>query len=158
LACGTLNAVSSIPSGAKTRSRRNSPSVVPAARALLANSASTPDIGSIVGQVAGGGVAGAVLTAIVGALKNKTAWPIYDGGERQIRGSPHALASNALPIPGGHDGARLSRDTIHGMGYRERRVHQPQTDRPMTPALQKVALVTGAARGIGLAVAKRFLA
>jgi hypothetical protein len=40
---------------------------------LLANSTSTPDIGSIVGQIAGGGVAGAVLTAIVGALKNKTA-------------------------------------------------------------------------------------
>src|ERR1700716_1572238 len=39
---------------------------------LLANSASTPDIGSIVGQVAGGGVAGGVLTAIVGALKNRT--------------------------------------------------------------------------------------
>ena len=40
---------------------------------LLANSASTPDIGSIIGQVAGGGVAGAVLTAIVGAIKNRAA-------------------------------------------------------------------------------------
>jgi hypothetical protein len=39
---------------------------------LLANSASTPDIGSIIGQVAGGGIAGAVLTAIVGAIKNRT--------------------------------------------------------------------------------------
>src|SRR6202044_981216 len=32
---------------------------------LLANSASTPDIGAIIGQAAGGRVAGAVLTAIV---------------------------------------------------------------------------------------------
>jgi hypothetical protein len=36
---------------------------------LLANSASTPDIGSMIGQVAGG----AVLTAIVGAIKNRAA-------------------------------------------------------------------------------------
>jgi len=40
---------------------------------LLANSVSTPDIGSIIGQAAGGGVAGAVLTAIVGAIKNRAA-------------------------------------------------------------------------------------
>jgi hypothetical protein len=40
---------------------------------LLANTGATPDIGSIIGQVAGGGVAGAVLTAIVGAIKNRTA-------------------------------------------------------------------------------------
>jgi hypothetical protein len=31
------------------------------------------DVGAIVGQVAGGGVAGAVLTAIVGIIKNKMA-------------------------------------------------------------------------------------
>ena len=31
-------------------------------------------------------------------------------------------------------------------------------DLPMTPFAHKVALVTGAARGIGLAAAKRFLA
>ena len=35
--------------------------------------ASTPDIRSIIGQVAGGGVAGALVTAIVGAIKHKTA-------------------------------------------------------------------------------------
>ena len=40
---------------------------------LLANSAATPDIGAIIGQAAGGGVAGAVLTAIVGAIKNRAA-------------------------------------------------------------------------------------
>jgi NAD(P)-dependent dehydrogenase (short-subunit alcohol dehydrogenase family) len=32
------------------------------------------------------------------------------------------------------------------------------TDKAMAPAPQNVALVTGAARGIGLATAKRFLA
>ena len=40
---------------------------------LLSNSGATPDIGSIVGQVAGGGVAVTVLTAIVGAIKNRSA-------------------------------------------------------------------------------------
>jgi acetyl-CoA carboxylase carboxyltransferase component len=40
---------------------------------LLSNSGATPNIGSIVGQAAGGGVAGAVLTAIVGAIKNRSA-------------------------------------------------------------------------------------
>lgn len=40
---------------------------------LLAQSPGTRDIGAFVGQVAGGGVAGAVLTAIVGIIKNKMA-------------------------------------------------------------------------------------
>ncbi|MES2599299.1 MAG: hypothetical protein V4602_00675 [Pseudomonadota bacterium] len=37
---------------------------------MLANTASTPDIGAMIGQLAGGGVAG---TAIVGMLKNRSA-------------------------------------------------------------------------------------
>jgi len=40
---------------------------------VLANTASTPDIGSIIGQIASGGAAGAILTAIVGAIKTKAA-------------------------------------------------------------------------------------
>jgi hypothetical protein len=41
---------------------------------LLANTASTIDIGALVGQAAGGGVAGAILTAVVGLIKNKMAY------------------------------------------------------------------------------------
>ncbi len=42
---------------------------------LLANSGAggMPDIGALVGQAAGGGVAGAVLTAVIGMLKSRTA-------------------------------------------------------------------------------------
>jgi len=40
---------------------------------LLSQSAGTMDIGALVGQFAGGGVAGAVLTAIVGLIKNRVA-------------------------------------------------------------------------------------
>jgi uncharacterized membrane protein YeaQ/YmgE (transglycosylase-associated protein family) len=39
---------------------------------LLANTASSPDIAATIGQVITGGVAGAVLTAIRGATKNKS--------------------------------------------------------------------------------------
>jgi len=40
------------------------------------------------------------------------------------------------------------------MGYRSAEFINRKRTAPMTPALQKVALVTGAARGIGLAVAE----
>ena len=40
---------------------------------MLSGTAGNIDIGALVGQVAGGGVAGAILTAIVGAIKNKMA-------------------------------------------------------------------------------------
>jgi hypothetical protein len=40
---------------------------------LLADTARTVDVGALIGQVADGGVAGAVLTEIVGLIKNKMA-------------------------------------------------------------------------------------
>jgi hypothetical protein len=40
---------------------------------VLAGAANNIDIGALIGQVAGGGIAGAILTAIVGAIKNKMA-------------------------------------------------------------------------------------
>ena len=40
---------------------------------LLANTASTVDISALIGQVAGGGVAGAVLAGVVGLIKSKMA-------------------------------------------------------------------------------------
>jgi hypothetical protein len=40
---------------------------------LLAQTASTTDIGALAGQVAGGGVAGALLTGVVGLIKSKMA-------------------------------------------------------------------------------------
>ena len=39
----------------------------------LAGAAGTTDIGALVGQAVGGGVAGAILTAIVGLIKSKMA-------------------------------------------------------------------------------------
>src|SRR5256885_11762625 len=44
------------------------------------------------------------------------------------------------------------------MGYTGGKFLLSPTDPPMPPSSQKIALVTGAARGIGLATAKRFLA
>jgi hypothetical protein len=40
---------------------------------MLAQTASTTDIGALAGQLAGGGVAGAVLTAVVALIKSKMA-------------------------------------------------------------------------------------
>jgi hypothetical protein len=40
---------------------------------MLANTAATPDLGSIISQAVGGGVAGAAVTAIIGAIRSKTA-------------------------------------------------------------------------------------
>lgn len=41
----------------------------------LALAADKIDIGSLIGQIAGGGITGAILTAIVGLVKNKMAGP-----------------------------------------------------------------------------------
>jgi len=38
---------------------------------MLAGTGGSLDIGALAGQIAGGGIAGAVLTAIVGAIKTK---------------------------------------------------------------------------------------
>jgi hypothetical protein len=40
---------------------------------MLAQTASTTDIGALAGQVAGGGVAGAVLTGVIALIKSKMA-------------------------------------------------------------------------------------
>jgi hypothetical protein len=40
---------------------------------MLAGSAGGVDVGALIGQAAGGGIAGAILTAIVGLIKNKMA-------------------------------------------------------------------------------------
>ena len=40
---------------------------------VLANAGTNIDVGALAGQAVGGGVAGAILTAIVGVIKNKMA-------------------------------------------------------------------------------------
>src|SRR3954464_4559155 len=66
-------------------------------------------------------------------------------------------------LPGGisrteAESASLSPGHGPGLGLYEREILLSPTDPPMPASPQKTALVTGAARGIGLATAKRFLA
>jgi hypothetical protein len=40
---------------------------------MLANAGTSVDMGALVGQAVGGGAAGAVLTAVIGFIKNRAA-------------------------------------------------------------------------------------
>jgi hypothetical protein len=40
---------------------------------MLANAGTTVDVGALVGQAVGGGAAGAILTAVIGLIKNRSA-------------------------------------------------------------------------------------
>ena len=43
---------------------------------MLAGTAGNVDIGAIIGQAVGGGVAGAIVTCVVGLIKNTMAGPV----------------------------------------------------------------------------------
>jgi hypothetical protein len=40
---------------------------------MLSNAAGSVDVGTLLGQAVGGGVTGAIVTAVVGLIKNKMA-------------------------------------------------------------------------------------